>query len=268
MRNSLAIFGWAAVILTACSDPQSTTQSSAEQTNLSAPTAEMLQAEQRAKQIEVKAIQEAATEAKLQAEAAAKTQMEAEAAARILAAKRAKYDQFKNTALQAAKTAENVADAQKGAIEDTVPLAKNKTEAAAATATAVEAAQVNFDEATTLSETSIDNREISHGAFTKKLHEIKGSWAILIEEGQRYLQFDNAFETKWFDDLQIRFSAQKFEAVNDENANEDSLLLSPLHAQSGAQNYLIPDEVDLDVFKSILIYSPQQQKISGGTNIR
>jgi len=115
---------------------------------------------------------------------------------------------------------------------------------------------------------AMKDRVIASGRFTKKKKFINGTWSIVMEGGKRYLRFDEAFKTKWAADLQIFLSPQSIAAANHKNAGQNVYRLAPLTAKKGAQSYIIPDDVDLSIYNSILIHCEEYALLWGGADIR
>ncbi|VAV90736.1 hypothetical protein MNBD_ALPHA06-644 [hydrothermal vent metagenome] len=275
-------------LISACSEEQTTavsaptpvTASKVETKPAALTEAEIAAEANRVAQEKLAAETAAAAQAQAAIDAAASKKLAAEEAAeaRKLTATRAEFDQKRREAEAAFKNAEQRADAQRAAQAAAKALAAKQAAAEQAAKTAAaeaeQAAKAATEQAAKDAEIAkarayaLRDRVIAQGTFTKKKKSINGGWSIVMQDGKRYLRFDDGFKTKWVDDLQVFLSPQGIAAANGKNAGQDVYRLAPLTAKKGAQEYAIPDEVDLDIYKSILIHCEEYNLLWGGTDIR
>ena len=99
------------------------------------------------------------------------------------------------------------------------------------------------------------------GSWTKKSFASKGDWAIVESDGKRFVVLGDDFSTRNAPDLKIFLSPLAPDATNGKNATDGSVLIAPLASNKGGQRYEIPEDVNLDDFKSILIHCEQYAKL-------
>ncbi|MCG8361949.1 MAG: DM13 domain-containing protein [Pseudanabaenales cyanobacterium] len=86
-------------------------------------------------------------------------------------------------------------------------------------------------------------------------HPTAGTARIIVENGQRYLEFDQTFGTANGPDVVVVLHR---DAVVPLSLNEaDYISLAPLQSFNGAQRYAIPANVDLDQYNSAAIWCRQ-----------
>lgn len=83
-------------------------------------------------------------------------------------------------------------------------------------------------------------------------HATTGTARIVVENGQRFLEFDAKFDTANGPDVNVLLHRSATVGVNLQE--KDYITLAPLGAFSGARRYAIPATVKLDTFKSVAIW--------------
>lgn len=101
------------------------------------------------------------------------------------------------------------------------------------------------------------------GAWTKRSQTIKGSWSIVETTEGRFLELDASFKTRNAPDLKLFLSPLAASDVKAKNATRGSVLIAPLTKNKGAQRYLIPADIDLDQFKTLVLHCEQYTKLWG-----
>ena len=86
-------------------------------------------------------------------------------------------------------------------------------------------------------------------------HPTTGTARIIIENGQRYLEFDQAFGTANGPDVLVVLHRDTVVPVSIDEA--DYITLAPLQSFNGAQRYAIPADVNLDEYNSAAIWCRQ-----------
>lgn len=109
--------------------------------------------------------------------------------------------------------------------------------------------------------------ELAAGSWSKKSFKIAGSWRIVEEQGQRFLELDADFKTKKAPDLKLFLSRQALAEANGKNATRDALLIAPLASHQGSQRYALPD-VDLADYPTLLLHCEKYSKLWGGSPLR
>jgi len=105
------------------------------------------------------------------------------------------------------------------------------------------------------------------GDFVKKKYNIKGDWQILQQNGQTILRLSDDFKTKNGPDLKIFLSPQSVKTVNGQIATQGSVLISALNSNKGTQDYVIPSNLNLADFQSVLIHCEAFSVLWGGGDL-
>ncbi len=105
------------------------------------------------------------------------------------------------------------------------------------------------------------DKTIASGIWTKKKFKSRGTWTLETKNGVTTVSLDEAFKTKNAPDLKLFLSPLTSEDVNSKNALEGSLVISPLDSNKGAQSYVIPTDVDVSQYKSIIIHCELYTKL-------
>lgn len=83
-------------------------------------------------------------------------------------------------------------------------------------------------------------------------HPTEGQAQIVEENGQRYLKFDSEFTTARGPDVNVVMHRNNSVPVNLQE--ENYVTLAPLESFDGAQQYLIPEDFNLDEYQSVAIW--------------
>ncbi len=105
------------------------------------------------------------------------------------------------------------------------------------------------------------------GDWVKKDYSIKGEWTLEKRGDQHVISFNDKFKTKKGPDLKIFLSKQSIDEVTGKTATNDAVLVSVLQKNKGSQEYVLPDNVDVSDFKSLLIHCEAFSVLWGGTNL-
>ena len=105
------------------------------------------------------------------------------------------------------------------------------------------------------------------GSFEKSTFKIKGDWKIVKENGQTIFRLSEDFKTKNGPDLKLFLSPSVVGDVTGKTATDNAVKLSVLKSNKGSQDYVIPADVDLSQFSSILIHCEAYSKLWGGANL-
>ena len=121
---------------------------------------------------------------------------------------------------------------------------------AAAFATAgASAAQESMTEVAPQTETVVHE-----GVWTKKNFDSAGTWRIVERDGAYFVSLDADFRTRRAPDLKLFLSPGDAAGLTNETAVNGSLFIAALSSNRGAQEYRLPDDVDLSDFRSIIIH--------------
>lgn len=107
---------------------------------------------------------------------------------------------------------------------------------------------------------------LSHasGHWTKKSFAIQGSWSIVERNGSHVLTLDENFKTRSAPDLKIFLSRAPLSSLKGSNATNQSILVSALQSNRGAQEYVLPAGIDISQFQSLIIHCEAYSKLWGG----
>lgn len=99
-----------------------------------------------------------------------------------------------------------------------------------------------------------DGSIITQGNFVtvEQNHPTEGQAQIVEENGARYLKFDADFTTARGPDVNVVLHRNSSVPVNLQE--ENYLTLAALQSFDGAQQYLIPDELNLDEYQAVAIW--------------
>jgi len=108
---------------------------------------------------------------------------------------------------------------------------------------------------------------VDGGTWTKKKYSINGGWEIIKEGGQTIIRFDDSFKTKSGPDLKVFLSKKSIAEVNGGNATQDAVMISVLTANAGTQDYVVPAEINIEDFTTLLIHCEAYSVLWGGAAI-
>lgn len=104
-------------------------------------------------------------------------------------------------------------------------------------------------------------------SFVKKRYNIKGSWSVAEKNGQKVIQFNDDFKTKGGPDLKLYLSSKSLSDLESGNVENTSVKLSVLKSNQGAQSYIIPADVNLSDYKSVVIHCEAFSVLWGGFDL-
>ncbi|MBX2844641.1 MAG: DM13 domain-containing protein [Saprospiraceae bacterium] len=107
----------------------------------------------------------------------------------------------------------------------------------------------------------------TQGAFQKLNYSVKGSWSLVEEDGQTYLELNETFSTQSGPDLKLFVTKTNLDRLNGSNAIQDAALISRLKRSNGIQRYLIPEGVDLSDYATLLIHCERFSKPWAGAKL-
>lgn len=106
------------------------------------------------------------------------------------------------------------------------------------------------------------------GAFIKKRYRIKGGWEIATNrDGQTVIHFDDDFKTKGGPDLKVFLSQTPVEQLSGVTAINSAVKLSVLKSNRGRQSYIVPDDIDVADYSSVIIHCEAYSVLWGGFDI-
>jgi len=113
---------------------------------------------------------------------------------------------------------------------------------------------------------SVEADVVDSGAWTKKQYKIKGDWELDVSGDQTIIRFSNKFKTKSGPDLKVFLSKKEVKDVTGRNATEDAVMVAVLKSNKGAQEYVLPANIDINDYESLLIHCEAYSVLWGGAN--
>ena len=104
----------------------------------------------------------------------------------------------------------------------------------------------------------------ARGGFDVTAERIDGTWSLETRADGTYLLFNEDFSTASGPDLKVFLSPQDVTDVRDRTATRNAVKLGALKRTSGAQEYRLPDGIDLSAFRSLLIHCERYSHFWGG----
>ncbi len=108
---------------------------------------------------------------------------------------------------------------------------------------------------------------VNEGTWVNKQYKIKGAWEIESRQGQTVIKFKDGFKTKGGPDLKIFLSKQDISDVTGKNATTNGIFISKLKNKKGDQEYVLPADIDINEYTSVLIHCEAFSVLWGGANI-
>ena len=105
------------------------------------------------------------------------------------------------------------------------------------------------------------------GTFEKKAKKIKGSWTLTHVDGQQVIRFNDDFKTKNGPDLKIFLSKKSVSNLSKNPTFIAPVSLGLINSVKGGQEYVVPADVNLADFESILIHCEEFNILWGGFDI-
>ena len=108
---------------------------------------------------------------------------------------------------------------------------------------------------------------LAGGTWINKSYDIHGSWKIVARDDARYIVFDEDFKTRRGPDLKVYLSTRTVAEVSDRTVAASSIEIAPLQSRKGAQEYEIPEDLDLADYRSLLIHCKSYSHLWGGADL-
>jgi len=103
--------------------------------------------------------------------------------------------------------------------------------------------------------------------FVKKRYTIHGSAKLEDVKGQKRLTFSDDFKTKNGPDLKIYLSKYSIDSLSSREVDQSAVKLSVLKSHKGSQSYIIPDDLNMDDFESVVIQCEAYTVLWGGFDL-
>lgn len=105
------------------------------------------------------------------------------------------------------------------------------------------------------------------GEWTDKKYDIEGGWEISREGDSTVIRFDENFVTKKGPDLKIFLSTKSIDDVTGKTVVGSSVMVAELKSHKGAQEYVLPADLNIDDYASLLIHCEAYSVLWGGAGI-
>ncbi len=105
------------------------------------------------------------------------------------------------------------------------------------------------------------------GSWTTKKNAITGTWSIEKNGDEQVITLSEDFSTKSGPDLKIFLSPMTVAEVTGKTATQGSVLVSELESNKGSQQFVVPANIDLSKYKSILIHCEKYSVLWGGADL-
>ena len=103
--------------------------------------------------------------------------------------------------------------------------------------------------------------------FVKKRYTIHGSAKVETVEGQKKLVFSEDFITKNGPDLKVYLSKHPIASLSAQDVDESAVRLSVLKSHRGTQSYMIPENINLEDYESVVIQCEAYTVLWGGFDL-
>lgn len=105
------------------------------------------------------------------------------------------------------------------------------------------------------------------GTFKKTTQTIKGSWTLTIVQDHQIIGFDKKFKTESAPDLKLVLTKKTLRSFRKDIDFGDHIVLAPLKSNEGFQYYVVPADVDISDYKSLVLHSEASNVVWGGFTI-
>jgi len=111
------------------------------------------------------------------------------------------------------------------------------------------------------------SQSLAAGNFVQKSKRLKGSYEVIKQNGQTIIRFSDNFRTTGGPDLKVFLSPQNVNSVSGQTATNGAVLLGLIKSTKGTQDYVLPANVNIADFNSVLIHCEAFSVLWGGGNI-
>lgn len=106
----------------------------------------------------------------------------------------------------------------------------------------------------------------SQGGWVSKQYQVNGAWQIEKRDGQTVIKFSDDFQTNNGPDLKLFLTKNDISSVTGSNAS-GGVLISKLKNVNGYQEYVVPGNININDYASLVILCEKFSVLWGGTNI-
>ena len=105
------------------------------------------------------------------------------------------------------------------------------------------------------------------GNFIKKKKKLKGGWEVVQRDGNTYIKFADDFSASKGPDLKVFLSPLSVADATGKTAAEGALNIGELQKTKGAQEYLVPADVNIADYSSVLVHCEKFSVLWGGGDL-
>ncbi len=109
--------------------------------------------------------------------------------------------------------------------------------------------------------------DLPSGNFIKKKKKLQGAWEVVQRDGNTYIKFADDFRASNGPDLKVFLSPLDVATVTGKTATEGALNIGELQKTKGAQEYLVPAEVNIADYASVLVHCEKYAILWGGGDL-
>lgn len=104
--------------------------------------------------------------------------------------------------------------------------------------------------------------------WVKKYYTVSGNWSVVAEGSKTYIVLHSNFKTSKGPDLKLFLTKKNVSSIGKSEAIEKhGILLGKLKSLKGEQRYLIPNNISISEFKSLVVHCQKYTKVWGATAI-
>ncbi len=105
------------------------------------------------------------------------------------------------------------------------------------------------------------------GNFIKKKKKLQGGWEVVQRDGNTYIKFADDFRASKGPDLKVFLSPLDVATATGKTAAEGALNIGELQKTKGAQEYLVPADVNIADYSSVLVHCEKFSVLWGGGDL-
>jgi len=103
--------------------------------------------------------------------------------------------------------------------------------------------------------------------FVKKRYSIDGTAKVVTRDGKTHLIFSNDFKTKNGPDLKVYLTKKPVSQLTGEDVALEGEKLGVLKSNKGEQSYILPDDINTEDYKSVVIHCEAFTVLWGGFDL-
>lgn len=115
--------------------------------------------------------------------------------------------------------------------------------------------------------TSNESELIHQTEFVKKRYKIQGKGELVKSGETSIINFSEDFKTKSGPDLKVYLSPEPLSELSGKNALQNAVKVGVLKSNSGYQSYIIPENIDVSGFQSVIIQCEAFSVLWGGFDL-